>query len=87
MTEEDDSIMYHAQSFTEEPEKENASDFSNADAQSQEQRRPASTASPNVCAPTPTTETTSGRPADPPATPFHNGFRRPAGAVHASGKR
>ena len=44
MTEVDDSIMYHAHSFTEEPEKENTSDFSDAEelfhAQSQEQPRP-----------------------------------------------
>ena len=55
MTEVDDSIMYHAQSFTEEPEKENTSDFSDADAeelfyaQSQEQPRPEASASPDAC--------------------------------------
>ena len=78
MTEVDDSIMYHAQSFTEEPEKENTSDFSDADeeelfhAQSQGQQRPAPTASPNVRAPTPTTESTSERSADSPAPRPHH---------------
>ena len=77
MTEVDDSIMFHAQSFTEEAEKENAPDFSDTDeeelfhAQSQGQPRPAQPASPNVRAPTPTIETTSERPADPPAPRSH----------------
>ena len=55
MTEVDDSIMYHAQTFNMEPET-NTSDFSDIDeeelyhAQSQEQRRPATLTSPKVCA-------------------------------------
>ena len=55
MTEVDDSIMYHAQSFNMEP-KTYTSDFSDTDeqelyhAQSQEQPKPATGAAPKVCA-------------------------------------
>ena len=72
MTEVDESIMYHAQSFTEEPEFSDADEDELFHAQSQEQQRPAPTASPNVRAPTPTTESTSERSTDPPAPRPHH---------------
>ena len=86
MTQLDDSIMYHSQSFTKEPETI-AFNFSNADkeglyhAQCQEQPRPAPPHSQSSCSvptsqrPTPHLQTRPAPPTPPPPPRAHVGMR------------